>query len=140
MEFLSTQRKIIALAAPIDYRDQGKRREYTEEKIEDNHRIMKRIQPFTWRFKSNTWRKFNRGDLDINPIDYAAELSRKRVLLLHGKKDASVNFNRSVDLYNTIKRGKKARLVLFDKEEHLGLRALQKRAIFEEVKRWIDKK
>ncbi len=129
--------KIIAIAAPTDYRDAGKRPQYSEEKISDDRRIMKRVQPFTWRLSDSTWRKFENGELDINAVDYSRQLSRKRVLLIHGMSDMDVNFRRSGDLYRMINNGHKARLMLIKNEGHMNLKALGRPMVSLQVSKWI---
>jgi pimeloyl-ACP methyl ester carboxylesterase len=129
--------KIIAIAPPTDYRDQGKRSEYAEERISDERCIMKRVQPFTWRLSDGTWRRLENGSLDINAVDYAGRLSSKRVLLIHGKEDDAVNFNRSVDLYERIKGGGAAKLMLIKNEGHMNLKALDKPEVYRQVIEWI---
>lgn len=133
-------KKIVALAPPTDYRTQGKMR-YPEEKIMDTYYIIKRAYPFTWRVKSkNVWLKFDRGELDLNPLDYVEKLKTKDIFLIHGLKDNVVNAKRSKQLYDKIKNsGNKKKLLILQREGHIGLEILGKRKIFNEVITWLKK-
>lgn len=131
--------KIVAIAPPTDYRTQGKS-EHPEERIIDDYYIMKRVYPFTWRFKSKkVWLKFDRGELDLNAIDYIEKLKEKDVFLIHGSKDDSVNVNRSVELYDKIRGGKGKKELLILREGHLGQQVLRKRKVFDEVIKFINR-
>jgi esterase/lipase len=131
--------KIIAIAPPTDYRTQGKL-DYEEEKIMDDYMIMKRAYPFTWRFESkDTWLRFDKGELDLNPIDYINKLKSKKILIIHGLKDKVVNIERSKQLFKKLKNNSKnKKLVILEKEGHIGLSSIKKRKIFKEIISWIS--
>jgi predicted esterase len=93
-------KKIVALSPVINYQIQGNG-EYNEEKMENTEKFV--LAGF-----ENVYRGFREEDLVkgsfvLNADNYFEKLKNKKILLLHGKNDSSVNFHRSEKFYFRLK-------------------------------------
>jgi len=94
---------IIALAPVIDYRVQGKG-EYEEEKMDWLYTfIIAGFENVYRNFDKTEWEKFCSGGSILNVNDYLEKLKTKRILLIHGKEDISINYNSSRKFYSELK-------------------------------------
>ncbi len=108
---------LIVLAAPVDYEDHNKT--YEEEDIRSLIRYVNIFYPNSWRFcdeyKEHPLKLINDLIEEGNPKKYLKKLKKKKVLAIHGKKDKSVNFNRSkflIEFLGGIKEGKRELIAL----------------------------
>jgi predicted esterase len=95
---------IIAIAPVIDYRVQGKEK-YTEEKMDWLYSfIVAGFENVYRNFDKIQWENFCATGSTINAVDYSEKLKNKKILLLHGEADTSVNYNRSKNFYEELKK------------------------------------
>ncbi len=94
---------IIALAPVIDYKNQGKG-EYKEEEMDLLYDFL--IAGFKKVYRNlnkSQWRSFCSTGLMLNANDYLEKLKTKKILIVHGTKDVSINYNRSKQFYLMLK-------------------------------------
>ena len=131
-------RNIVALAPPVDYRTYAKDPEHEEEGFGEDKAIMRRAQPFTWRFSSDgTWKKAISGNIDLNAVDYIPQLRKRRTLLIHGWKDKSVSAEKTVSFHKLLGASRDHKLLILKRHGHFGLSALHNPRVFKEVVRWL---
>lgn len=94
---------IIALAPVIDYKIQGKE-EYEEEKMDWLYDFLVAGFENVYRnLNSHQWKSFCSTGLMLNASDYLEKLKLKKILVIHGVGDSSINYNRSKQFYHTLK-------------------------------------
>lgn len=126
--------KIVALAAPSDYRQLAKEFDFM-----DYYKIWKRGWKNVWRIENYAdWKRAAKGDIDLNAIDYAEKLKDKHTLLIHHKEDPVVNLKHSISLQTKIESGKgNHRLVIINARGHFGIDGMAEEGIFEEFMKWL---
>ena len=112
---------IIALAPVIDFKNHNY--ESTEEDLNETFLKIRSGWKNLWRISESDWNELKEGNLDLNPAEYLSKYTNTRFLLVHGKKDMSVNYKKSVDFVNKINQTKtnKANIILCEDEGHFGL-------------------
>lgn len=94
---------IIALAPVIDYRIQGKR-EYKEEKMDWLYDFINAGFKNVYRnLNKSQWELFSSNGLILNANDYLEKLKTKKILIIHGTEDISINYNQSKQFYFILK-------------------------------------
>lgn len=94
---------IIALAPVIDYRVQGKE-ECEEEKMDWLYSfIIAGFENVYRSFDKTKWEAFCLNGSILNASDYLEQLKTKKILLVHGTEDTSINYNRSKIFYSILK-------------------------------------
>jgi len=94
---------IIALAPVIDYRVQGKEN-YEEEKMDWLYSFITAGFENVYRNLDETpWKEFCSHGSVLNANDYFEKLKTKKILLLHGTQDTSINYNRSKKFCSKLK-------------------------------------
>ena len=127
--------KIIAVAAPINWRDHSRiRGERSEPIVELYDTIQQGWKPL-WRISSRKeWLRLAHGTADINPIDYVSILKKKNVLLIHGINDTTVSPTRSKIMHHLLSAGPgQHKLILLKKTGHLGNDAVGLPQVIEDV-------
>ncbi len=95
---------IVALAPVIDYRVQGKG-EYEEEKMDWIYSfIIAGFENVYRNFDKTKWEAFCLSGSVLNANDYLKQLKTKKILLIHGIEDTSINYNHSKIFYSKLKR------------------------------------
>jgi predicted esterase len=126
---------IIALAPVIDYRIQGKET-YEEEKMDLLYCfIIAGFENVYRNFDKSEWKNFCSNGSILNANDYLGKLKEKRILLIHGTKDISVNYNRSKKFYLELKNF----MGEIDYEETKDNHSNIKLNSFEKVISWIKR-
>ena len=130
-------KNIIAIAAPTDYRTHNK--SHKEEDLNETWCLIQRGFENLWRLDKKFFIELSLGKIDLNPIDYAEKLENKNILLIHGDKDNSVSVDRSIELFNQIKKGKgKHKLIILKNEGHKGNDIIGGDDIFPRVIDWLE--
>lgn len=94
---------IIALAPVIDYKIQGNG-EYKEEKIDWLYDFIAAGFENVYRnLNKSQWESFCHNGSILNANNYLEELKTKKILIIHGTEDTSINYNRSKQFYSIIK-------------------------------------
>jgi len=126
-------RKIVALAAPNDFK---KRAEETDQM--KHYSTWKRGWQNVWRIGTSDWKRFAKGNVDLNPIEYIEKLKDKHTLLIHHKDDGVVNLNHSIELQTKIESGSgNHRMVILNSKGHLGIGDLAEESLLEEFMKWL---
>lgn len=126
---------IIALAPVIDYRVQGKE-DYEEEKMDWLYNFITSGFENVYRnFNKSNWEEFCFSGLILNANDYLESLKKKRILLIHGKEDKSINYNRSKKFYSNLENLGGDIDYLETKDNHNSIKINS----FEEICSWIKK-
>jgi len=126
---------IIALAPVMDFGKQGNG-EYPEEKMNWLGDFISAGFENVYRgFDRESWRVFCLNGHGLNVSEYIDKLRSREILLIHGRSDTSVNFNRSREFANELKaRGGRIEYVETD-DDHGGV----KLSSFEKNVSWINK-
>jgi len=94
---------IIALAPVIDYRVQGKE-EYGEEEMDWLYNfILAGFENVYRNFDKSNWDYFCSNGSILNAIDYLEKLKTKKILIIHGIEDTSINYMRSKNFCSSLK-------------------------------------
>jgi len=94
---------IIAISPVINYRKHAKE-SFKEEDLSGLFDLMKAGFSNVYRnFKREEWEEFCKSGFDLNAIDYIEKLKNKKIFLIHGNKDKSVNYNKSRRFYFKLK-------------------------------------
>jgi pimeloyl-ACP methyl ester carboxylesterase len=126
-------RKIIALAAPTDYRKQWKGRA-----INAYISRWKRGWANVWRSTEAHWERFANGYCDLDAMSYADRLKEKNIFLVHATGDAHVRISHSKELYSKLRSGGGShKLLLLNGSQHLGIGDIIDSKIFPHVMRWL---
>mgnify|MGYP001594207630 CR=1 FL=1 len=133
-------KKIISIAGPTNWRDHSRIEGEESEPIGELYYSIKRGWDNLWRIPSkNEWKRLVDGSADINPVDYIDILKDKDVFLIHGTEDSVVSPKRSVDLNNSLKKGKgRHEIVLLDGERHLNSDVLMHNKVNRKLLKWLD--
>lgn len=121
-------KKIVALSPIVDYKTHSKNKNYSEEDLSTLGDYLKRAYGKTYDFDKFSWEKFIAGKLDINPVDYVSELSKKELVLISGKKDKSISVERLKKFFESIQSKRKEHYILED-AGHLSLRKIDKEVL-----------
>lgn len=124
--------RIIALAAPIDWRNLPE----SDESLRDVYRGIRRGYRQLWRISRAEWRRLEQGRVDLNPVDYIPQLRKKRVCLIHGLRDRVVPPESSATLYVLFGPGPH-RLILVKNGRHFGHDVLGRPELMREVQKWL---
>ena len=124
---------IIALAPVIDYKKQGNG-EYLEEKMDClGNFILAGFENVYRGFDQESWNTFCISGAGLNANEYIDKLKSRDILLIHGRSDTSVNFNRSKEFVNELKaQGGRIEYVETD-DDHSGVKS----SSFEKIVSWI---
>lgn len=116
----------------------------TFRKSQESNREMLRIMeegfPHIYRSDASSRKRFERGSVDLNAIEYATELGRKNVLLIHGMKDDIVRYRQSLKLYQRIlkEKGGRKQVILLEDRGHSGGSLAGEGDIYPKVRRWLE--
>lgn len=134
-KYIST---VVSISAVTDYSNESFKF-YKEEPISEEIKILKKIQPKTWRMKRMSEHEMCKNLDYISPLHYARRLKNKKVLIIHGKSDTEVNFLRSLDLFYSLKfyGNDNVKLILVDKLGHTGVGLLNKRSYFKLITEFV---
>jgi len=130
-------RKIVANAPVTDYKLHGKDKNSKEQDLEKLGSFIKRGYGRAYALEQSDWERLLIGEVDINPVKYREELSKKDLLLIHGKKDKTVSPGKTVDFFEGITSENK-KLILIPDVDHFSLNNASVE-ILEEVEKWILK-
>jgi esterase/lipase len=96
---------IVVLAPVIDYKVHAKNNYGGEENLNGLYDFMRAGFENVYRnMNKGEWDNFCETGLNINPVDYLDKLKLKKIFLIHGIKDNSVNFNCSRIFYETLSK------------------------------------
>ncbi|MHB1907404.1 MAG: alpha/beta hydrolase family protein [Nitrososphaerales archaeon] len=118
---------------------QGTYRE-SQESNREMLRIMAEGFPHVYRTDIIARRRFERGSVDLNPIEYSNELAKKNVLLIHGMKDNVVRYRESLKLHERLTKeslGGSKRIILLENKSHSGGSLAGEKEIYQKIKRWL---
>jgi pimeloyl-ACP methyl ester carboxylesterase len=127
-------RKIVGLAAVSSYKKRAE-----EADMMEYYKIWKRGWQNVWRIGStDDWKRFAKGNVDLNPIEYVEKLKDKHTLLIHTKDDKIVDLNHSINMQTQFERGRGVhKLVVINSGGHFGISDLAQDSIFEEFIKWL---
>lgn len=115
-------KNIIAVAGPTNWRNHSRIPEEAAEPIEELFDVVQAGWGNLWRIPhKKEWMRLVKGTADLNAVDYVDALKEKNVLLIHGRDDRIVAAKRSIELHESIKKGKgKHELLILEGEGHQG--------------------
>lgn len=74
-------------------------------------------------FNEQDWIEFCKTGYNINPIDFTEKLNTKKILLIHGKKDQSVDIEKTRNFYLKLKEhNKNVKFIEFNDADHSNIR------------------
>jgi len=119
---------IIALAPVIDYKVQGKEKYEEEEMVGLYDFIQAGFENIYRNINKNEWDNFCINGSNLNANDYFIQLKSKKILLIHGVQDTSINYNRSKEFFSKLKnlRGDIDYLETNDSHSSLKLNSFEK--------------
>ena len=124
---------IIGISTQATYRE-------SQEGNREMLRIMEEGFPHVYRTGVAARRRFERGSIDLNAIEYSKELAKKNVLLIHGMKDQTVRYRESLKLYQRLTKGSSSgskRIILLESKGHSGGSLAGEKEIYQKIKRWL---
>lgn len=131
-------KNVIAVAQPTDYRSHNKK--YKEENLNETWRILTDGFKNLWRLDKKFFDKLLSGELDVNPVDYVDKLKNKNILLIHGDNDSSVSVERSIELFNQLKKGNgNHKLIILKNEGHKGNDIIGRGDLSPKIIGWLRK-
>ena len=124
---------IIVLAPVMDFGKQGNG-EYPEEKMNWLSDFISAGFENGYRgFVKDNWDNFCTTGSGLNAIEYITKLKERGILLVHGRSDTSVNFNRSKDFADKLKAMGGNIEYVETEDDHGGVKLTS----FEKVVSWI---
>lgn len=122
---------IVSCSPVIDWKEHNSTGD--ESPLEETVSFIRDAYDQLWRCDEESLEKFARGEIRMNPIEYADELQSKRVLLIHDRRDPQILWQK-VDAFAKTVAPKENILHTQDQGRHILLHHLDETELFEKIR------
>ncbi len=129
--------RVVAISTKASWRN-------TQKENRDLLRVIEEGYLYIYRLDASSKRRFERGSIDLNPIEYAKLLSKKSVLLIHGTADTVISSKESVKLYDRISLDRPKQLnrhnhqiILLEGVGHSGGSLAGEEGVYRRIREWL---
>lgn len=126
--------KIISVSPVIDFSKHNSNN--NESSLYETSIFLSKVYNNLWRCKEEDLERFSKWEINIKPLENINDLKKKKILIIHDKKDPQILYEKTVSFFNKL-WGRDKELYLQNKKRHILLHHLNERCLFNKINDFI---